>query len=422
MPSLAPRVWFPTRTLVCLTGTACLAGCSTSGTSDARQRSQAIEVELPRATVSVDPWRQPTGGVPELIPPPRPFRVADLQTAAHLTNGPATRAASLPPEPLKLNRPVEGFVRPVAATERSREPAALPLAEHSSATSSLVGEIRGMVAGYLQALNRHDAAAVAAHWTAQGESLNLDTGELTAGREAVREVFATLFEADSRVAIDIEVNSIRPVRADVALVDGLTRVGSAEGPAVTSRFSAVVVREEGQWQLESIREAAAQTVRVPVRPLDELAWLVGFWEDEGDGLTAGTRCDWTPGKGFLMRSHVISPDFPAQLPGVGDEKIPGLLPAGSVTKGQLTELIGWDPDRQAIRSWIFTADGRFAEGTWQREGEGWAVLVEGRGADAGHETRCTLVPDGPDGLVVQCVGDGLDGLLPPACGFTRTAR
>ena len=71
---------------------------------------------------------------------------------------------------------------------------------------------------------------------------------------------------------------------------------------------------------------------------------------------------------------------------------------------------------------MFSSDGRFAEAAWSREGEHWKVQVEGRGVDAGRAATCTLMPAGPDGLEIRCDGAGIDGLLPPACGFTRTAR
>ena len=404
-----------------------IAGCSTSGTTEARLRSLAVEPELPAATTSADPRRHATGGVPEVIPPSRPFRIADFLASAEPSSRPATLAAVIHSRTFESAHLADGSVQLATAFEPNREPGPLPTHGEAAAVSAepapLIGEIRDMLAGYLRAFNSHDAAAVAGHWTSKGENLNLDSGEVTAGREAVHEVFADLFQVQSGAALDIDVTSIRPLRSDVALVDGLTTVSSADGAAVTSRFSAVVVREEGRWLLESVREAASATAEQPRRPLDELAWLVGFWEDVGEGVTAGTRCDWTPGKGFLLRNHVVSPDkAPAELPQSGDEQIPGLLPVGAVAKGELTELIGWDPDRREIRSWIFTADGRFAEGAWQREGDGWTVLVAGRGADAGSEVRCRLLPDGPDGLVVQCDGEGLEGLLPPACGFARTAR
>jgi hypothetical protein len=50
------------------------------------------------------------------------------------------------------------------------------------------------------------------------------------------------------------------------------------------------------------------------------------------------------------------------------------------------------------------------------------VTVEGRGRDEGARCTCTVAADGTDGLVMTCDSDALAGLLPPACGFVRTAR
>jgi uncharacterized protein (TIGR02246 family) len=280
-----------------------------------------------------------------------------------------------------------------------------------------------MFSGYLRAFNRHDAVAAAAHWTVDGENLDLDSGELTRGREAVRRVFTALFEIDPEAAIDIDVTAVRPVRDDVAVVDGVSRVSYADGEAAGSRFSAVVVREQDGWRLASVRETPVSVPGRPARPLDGLAWLVGSWEDVGEGVVASSQAAWSGDRAFLVRSHVVNPDSKATAaPVVGDERIPGLLPAGGTAHRELTEIIGWDPEREAIRSWIFSSDGRFAEGTWSNDGVAWVVQVEGRGLDMGREAMCRIVPDGADGLVIEAEGEGLAGLLPPACGFTRTAR
>jgi uncharacterized protein (TIGR02246 family) len=286
-----------------------------------------------------------------------------------------------------------------------------------------VAEVRAMLRSYLRAFNRHDAAALAAHWSETGENLDLDSGAVTAaGRAEVRAVFADLFAADDDATIDIDIHSIRPIRADVAVVDGVSLISFADGTPASSRFSAVVVRQDGTWVLENVREAAAPVPDAGAeRPLEQLAWLVGSWEDDGAGVTASTRCAWSPGRGFLVRSHVITPDAAAPRPPAGDTGIPALLPTSDSEPRELTEVIGWDPDQNAIRSWIFAGDGRFAEGTWQRDGDTWNVRIEGRGRDEGAVASCTLAPAG-DGLAIRCDAERLAPLLPPACRFTRTAR
>lgn len=391
--------------LAALTAAVCLAtGCGpATGGPRSRFDSVSAEPELRGAERSVPEHRRRL--VPQVIGRPTTMR-PDVVVAA----GRAARHADSHAAP----------VRPVSNEAAAAEPAHLPPPDEGSPQTA---EIRDMLAGYLKDFNRHDAAAAARHWTPAAENLDLDTGELTRGREAVQEVFASLFETDAEAAIDIDLGSIRPLRDDVAVVDGVSRVSYGDGETAGSRFSAVVVRELDRWQLASVREAACPVPAVPRRPLDELAWLVGSWENVGDGVTASGHCSWSGDRAFLARYHVVAPaGRSGEAPAAGDGAIPALLPAGAVGRRELTEIIGWDPEREAIRSWIFSSDGRFAEGTWTRDGGSWVVHLEGHGLDAGRNATCTLTPEGRDALVVRAEGVGLTGLLPPACGFARTAR
>jgi uncharacterized protein (TIGR02246 family) len=399
-----------------------IAGCGSPAVAPAsRLGSLPSEPEL-MVTTSAEPHRR--GGVPEVIARPRPFRLSDITAGGEPSLRPATMSAAIG------STEVSGTIRRVAATEPVAEPAALPAmspapeaSPHVSEASPHVSEIRTMLAGYLQAFNRHDAAAAASHWAAAAENVNLDTGEVTRGREAVRDVFAALLELDTEAAIDIDLEAIRPLQDDVAVVDGIARVSYADGDVAGSRFAAVVVREADQWRLASVRETATAVEPRPARPLDQLAWLAGSWEDVGEGVIASSQAAWSADRGFLVRTHGSTPDeHPAARPAAGDAAIPGLLPPAPGGRRELTEIIGWDPERETIRSWIFSADGRFAEGTWSREADGWKVRIEGQGRDAGRTATCTLVPAGNDGLILRCEGEGLEGLLPPACGYTRTAR
>jgi len=392
-------------------------GCSTGGdprTADAPL--PAAEPELVAATTSVNP-AAPEGShrtirpVPEVVSKPRPFRLP--KTVDVSSAGMPSRVFASSPEP------PHSVDASVAAAPLAPEPAP------RVADAPAADEIRAMLRSYLRAFNQHDAAALAAHWSEAGESVDLDNGDVTSGRAAVRDVFAALFAEDEEATIDIDVTSIRQIRDDVAVVDGVTQVDFTDGLPAGSRFSAVVVREGGRWLLESVREAATGEAAPGRRPLDDLAWLVGAWEDSGAGVTAGTQCFWSAGRAFLVRTHTVKPDTAAEPRAVaGQPGVPALLPPGDVSSRELTEIIGWDADRRAIRSWLFTSAGRFAEATWTRaeDGRSWTVRVEGRGRDEGATCTCTLSADGADGLVMACDSDTLAGLLPPACGFVRTAR
>ena len=371
-------------------------GCS-SGRPErtAQLGAETVEPELATRAVAGRAGRL----VPQVIRPARSARPA----AGHR---PAPEAARSPVFPA-------GHLEPQRASQADR-----PVDVFADAT---LAEIRDMLAGYLRAFNRHDAVALAAHWTAEGENVDLDSGEVTSGREELAAVFTGLFTEDSTAAMQLDVSGIRRVRADVAIVDGSTRIDFEDGDAAASRFSAVVVRQDGHWLLDSVRETAQPATEARRRPLDELEWLVGSWEDVGQGLTASSRCFWSAGRAFLIRTHAISPDVAPEPP--ADSRAPGLLPSEAETDRELTEIIGWDPERGVIRSWMFTSAGRFAEATWHRDGDAWRVHVEGRGADGDRDCECTLVRLSPDELSFRTAGLGdLAGAVPPACDFVRTAR
>ncbi len=362
-----------------------IAGCAPGGSREISGIPAEPELGRSRAAAAHGP-------VPLVVAPPRAFRTTAL--------------AARPAEP-----------------RRVAPPDAAPLARTRAGSTADVAEIRDAFAGYRRAFNRRDAAALAAHWSEAGRSVDLVSGEVTAGREAVGAVFASLFATDEDAAIDIDVRSIRPVSADVAVVDGESRIAFGDGAASASRFSAVVVRNDGRWLLESVSESSLPAAAAARKPLADLAWLTGSWEDVGEGLTASIRCFWSAGDAFLIRAHTVTADdAPPARPQPGDDRIPGLLPAAAGGSRELTEIIGWDPERQVIRSWLFTSDGRFAESTWTREGDAWRVRTEGRGADEGRSAECTLVRLGSDEVSVRPGGAGLAGLLPPASDFIRTAR
>jgi uncharacterized protein (TIGR02246 family) len=279
--------------------------------------------------------------------------------------------------------------------------------------------VRGMVAAYQQAFNRHDAVELAGHWAAAGENVDLASGDVTQGRDAVRGVFASLFADDAAATIEIDVASVRPVRADVAVVDGTSRITFGDGATSGSRFSGVAVRQSGRWMFESVRESPWPEASTSPRELEQLGWLVGMWEDVGPGISAGTTCHWTTGRAFLVRQHVVSGSGAVAEPSAD---VPGLLPPGDVAPREVTEIIGWDPERSQIRSWVFTSAGRFAEGTWTREGDAWRVRLDGRGGDMGRSCEFAVGHHGGESLTVRGSADGLAADLVPVCDFVRTAR
>ncbi len=236
--------------------------------------------------------------------------------------------------------------------------------------ASEAAAIRQRVETYVAAYNRQDANAVANLWSDDAVYVQRDTGERIHGREAIAAMFRSVFQKDTTSRLSVEIEAIRLVTPDVAIEDGTAEIASAGEESVKSTYTAVHVKKEGTWYLDSVRETD-----MPLAPaasagqLDQLGWLVGEWLDEDESATIRTRWEWAKNKHFLTSTFRVT---------VGDQiELEG------------TQIIGWDPVAGQIRSWVFDSEGGFGEGVWRRAGNQWTV-----------ETTSTL-SDGSQGSAVN---------------------
>ncbi len=88
--------------------------------------------------------------------------------------------------------------------------------------------------------------------------------------------------------------------------------------------------------------------------LEQLAWMVGDWGEQGDASRVSTSCDWTKNQSFLTRSFSVSDE---------DNKI--------VIEG--TQIIGWNAADKQIQSWTFDSEGGVGQGIWSRDENRWTV-------------------------------------------------
>ena len=339
----------------------------------------------------------------------RPLEARSIRPIPEVISKP--RLFELPPSMIARLPPAEA---------RDVEPIEFP-----SADSPTIDEVRGTMRSYMTALRKRDVASLVSHWSESGESIDLDSGEATKGRDSIGRVFESLFEREVDADVRIEVSSVRPIRDEVAIVDGVSTLACAGEQPARSRFSAVLVKQHGRWLLESVREAAmpASADAEIVKPLAKLEWLLGHWENAGKGNEASsTHCFWSARDAYLVRSHVVSAR-PSDEQDQGNKVVSFETAAEQKSDREITEIIGWDPVAKSTRSWIFCSDGGFAEGTWSQDGDQIVILVDGTLADgsaASGTLRITRL--GPDEVSSTVSGDAVERLLPPAGDFLRTAR
>jgi uncharacterized protein (TIGR02246 family) len=243
---------------------------------------------------------------------------------------------------------------------------------------------------FIAAFNKGDAKAVAAFWTPDGDYVD-EVGHEFKGRAAIEKLYEKVFAANKGAKLTIEVASAKLLSPDVAIEDGITQVTPADGgPGSVARFSAVIVKKDGQWFFESVRDSVALPPS-NAKHFEDLDWVIGNWVGEAEkGESATASYSWAANQNFIVSS------FATTLNGV------------PVVGG--TQWIGWDAIDKQIRSWSFYSGGGFGEAVWTKDGDKWALKTTARTAAGKKVTATNIVTKtDPDHMTWQMTKLTVDG-------------
>jgi len=272
--------------------------------------------------------------------------------------------------------------------------------------------IRAATAAYREALDRGDAAAIAALWTADGDICD-ETGAMLHGRDTASLVADPA--AGPRPDFKINDTSLRFVTDDVAVEDGTVEVRLADGGApLVGRFTAVWTRTDGGWKLAALREARGPEP-AGAALLEELDWMVGDWHVVQDGHDAAAAPDrapdvdmtvrWNDRRTYLLREMTVS------------------AAAAGGTPLVISQRIGWDPLSRRIRSWAFDSDGGHGEATWTRDGGAWIAQTVSVHPDGSQTTSLVIYThDGRDRCTIRSVPTHADGAHAPHLVMTMIRK
>jgi uncharacterized protein (TIGR02246 family) len=232
------------------------------------------------------------------------------------------------------------------------------------------GLAKGRRAEFIAAFNRGDAKAVAGFWAEDATYIDEDGHEYL-GRAAIEKLYQKGFAAHKGAKLAIHVTSAKLISPDVALEEGITEVTPPDGgPVDADRFSAVLVRKDGQWYLQSVHDTEVQPPS-DGEHLEDLAWLIGEWAGEAErGESATATYEWEDNQAFIVSNFATTVNG---IPVIGG-----------------TQWIGWDAIDKQIRSWSFYSRGGFGEATWTKDGNKWLLKTSARTAD-GKKVSATNV-------------------------------
>ena len=231
-----------------------------------------------------------------------------------------------------------------------------------STSSAQDGEagITSAIKAYVAAFNAADTNRFVQFW-AEDADYTTNDGEHYRGRDAIKSLMAAESENLKGTKLEITDITVRMLKPDVGLQDGILQFTSADGLVDRSRYSAVWTKNGKDWQLASVRDLGPlPTVIAPeerVNPLTQLDALTGDWSASDDASKVELKATWKLGRNFLEFNYLVTPKEGEPF--------------------TVLQLIGWDPIDETIRSWFFDSAGGHGSGVWEKTETGWSVLSSG---------------------------------------------
>lgn len=213
--------------------------------------------------------------------------------------------------------------------------------------------------GYIEAYNKGDLDTLMSFWAADADYVD-EQGQIHKGRAALRGLFKANRDQFKGWKLSGRVVSLRFLKPDVAIEDGILELTSpAETPNI-GRYTAIWTKSGDRWVISSARDLGGEPTApasTSAERLKELQWLVGEWTHADEPGKITLSCRWAPNKSFLIQ------EFQAQV-----------KDAEPLT---VTQWVGWDPVEEKIHAWFFDSHGGYGQSLWTRSGNTWKAEGDG---------------------------------------------
>ncbi|MBA4189812.1 MAG: hypothetical protein C0467_17660 [Planctomycetaceae bacterium] len=224
---------------------------------------------------------------------------------------------------------------------------------------------------FVSAFNENDAKKVGTTLTANAEYIDEKSNRIE-GTAAIIDMLTKFFAGSKGAKLQITPEGARTVAPGVVIEDGESTVTIPEKKTESVRkYTMVYVKIEGSWKIASIREYPEEPeVLTPEERLQDLAWFVGEWVDEGGDSLVMNNVRFSTDKTHLIREFSVKQE--------GEEVMKGM------------QWIGVDPLTGTIKGWSFDTSGGRSESTWTKNGAQWLVRSSGVTSD-GDESGGTYI-------------------------------
>jgi uncharacterized protein (TIGR02246 family) len=266
--------------------------------------------------------------------------------------------------------------------------------QDSPSTDDESAKIKAAIQSCVAAFHERNVEKLVAHWSPGGVYSSRTNGGQIVGREAIAEEFKLAFEGENLPKLAVATESVEFISPSVALERGTATVVRGDDEPIESNYTAVYVKRNDKWLIDRVTEDEVSVEYSNRDQLKELEWLIGDWTDEFDGGTIEVGCKWTRNENFISRTYRVWNEDEIASSGL--------------------QIIGWDPSKKQIRSWLFDSNGGFISGTWQKRDTKWIVQSVATLAEGGTGSFTSIFHPLEDGTYAwEKINRVLDGELLP---------
>lgn len=228
-------------------------------------------------------------------------------------------------------------------------------------------EVQTQIQDYIQDVNQQDPAKIASRWIDDGV-LKIGDKTLT-GKAQIEAYFKELLQKKPQGKVEVVIDSIDVEESGKAYVDGKALVTLSSEEKLKSNLEADLVNSKGVWLIQQLEVKVIPPAPTHFEELKELSWLIGNWQDDDSDIDSTATIQWDYNKNFILDKFTFSSS--------DEEALDGL------------QIIGWDPSRKKIVSWIYDSDGGFGHAFWTRNDKTWNAstvytLPDGRKSSSIH--------------------------------------
>lgn len=290
-----------------------------------------------------------------------------------------------------------GIALPATAAKAKASASVTKVDSDSTKASAQDDDIRQVLMELASAINSGSPEKASSPWSE--DAIFIDQfGEQFKGKSLIKARFEQIFKQRTASEITLHPESIKMLGPNVASVVGSVSRKSAASHIPLTRFSLVLLKQNGTWLIDEATETTIQDISAADH-LKELELLIGQWQwtNKEPERTITLEIDWSTNKNFLLSKCT------------------------KVEKGTTQvdrQVIGWDPRSGQFVSWHFDCNGGFGYGKWSQDSGTWLVDFAGVSAGGKNTRAMNSLKLGATTteLVWQSTQQTVDGVAMPDCG------